>query len=591
MADADLVGRMGSELELLLPLLDERARRLVLGAVARAAGEGGTAAVAAVTGASWQTVANGAAELASGDSAPPGRVRRPGAGRRKLADQDPGLVLALRELLQESTRGDPCSPLLWTTLSVRDITRELARQGHLCSKNTIARLLAADGFSLQGNSRTIEGKRHPDRDAQFRYINERAKEFLAAGDPVISVDTKKKELVGQYGNRGRCWRPRGEPVRVCDHDFPDPKEGVAIPYGVCDVAANAGFVNVGTDHDTPAFAVESIRRWWHDAGRDRYPGARRLLITADAGGSNDHRKRAWKAELAKLAAETGLEITCCHFPPGTSKWNKIEHRLFCHISRTWRARPLASHQVIIDTIAATITAAGLTVTAHLDIGRYPAGVQVSDEQMKDLEERVITRHGFHGGWNYTLLPVPRPASPAPAPAPPGPDLAALAHPALTGVPDFAAVVSAVTLAWQAAREQRLHLTRGGARKRGTGPAGPRLSLDAHVLATCYRQHLGMPCRLIGEILGVHESTISLATGRIAPLLTRQDITVLPAARIRTLDDLHQHAAAAGITLPGPPQPHIPPQSTLQVRDTPQTHVISGRVQCGDKVFAKKNSSF
>ena len=577
MADADLVGRMGSELELLLPLLDERARRLVLGAVARAAGEGGTAAVAAVTGASWQTVANGAAELASGDSAPPGRVRRPGAGRRKLADQDPGLVLALRELLQESTRGDPCSPLLWTTLSVRDITRELARQGHLCSKNTIARLLAADGFSLQGNSRTIEGKRHPDRDAQFRYINERAKEFLAAGDPVISVDTKKKELVGQYGNRGRCWRPRGEPVRVCDHDFPDPKEGVAIPYGVYDVAANAGFVNVGTDHDTPAFAVESIRRWWHDAGRDRYPGARRLLITADAGGSNDHRKRAWKAELAKLAAETGLEITCCHFPPGTSKWNKIEHRLFCHISRTWRARPLASHQVIIDTIAATITAAGLTVTAHLDIGRYPAGVQVSDEQMKDLEERVITRHGFHGGWNYTLLPVPRPASPAPAPAPPGPDLAALAHPALTGVPDFAAVVSAVTLAWQAAREQRLHLTRGGARKRGTGPAGPRLSLDAHVLATCYRQHLGMPCRLIGEIPGVHESTISLATGRIAPLLTRQDITVLPAARIRTLDDLHQHAAAAGITLPGPPQPHIPPQSTLQVRDTPQTHVISGRV--------------
>jgi len=577
MADADLVGRMGSELELLLPLLDERARRLVLGAVARAAGEGGTAAVAAVTGASWQTVANGAAELASGDSAPPGRVRRPGAGRRKLADQDPGLVLALRELLQESTRGDPCSPLLWTTLSVRDITRELARQGHLCSKNTIARLLAADGFSLQGNSRTIEGKQHPDRDAQFRYINERAKEFLAAGDPVISVDTKKKELVGQYGNRGRCWRPRGEPVRVCDHDFPDPKEGVAIPYGVCDVAANAGFVNVGTDHDTPAFAVESIRRWWHDAGRDRYPGARRLLITADAGGSNDHRKRAWKAELAKLAAETGLEITCCHFPPGTSKWNKIEHRLFCHISRTWRARPLASHQVIIDTIAATTTAAGLTVTAHLDIGRYPAGVQVSDEQMKDLEERVITRHGFHGGWNYTLLPVPRPASPAPAPAPPGPDLAALAHPALTGVPDFAAVVSAVTLAWQAAREQRLHLTRGGARKRGTGPAGPRLSLDAHVLATCYRQHLGMPCRLIGEILGVHESTISLATGRIAPLLTRQDITVLPAARIRTLDDLHQHAAAAGITLPGPPQPHIPPQSTLQVRDTPQTHVISGRV--------------
>ncbi len=417
MADADLVGRMGPELERLLPLLDERARRLVLGAVARAAGEGGTAAVAAATGASWQTVANGAAELASGDSAPPGRVRRPGAGRRALADQDPGLVPALRALVEESTRGDPCSPLLWTTLSVRDIAGELARQGHRCGKNAVARLLAAQGFSLQGNAKTMEGRRHPDRDAQFRHINERATEFLAAGDPVISVDTKKKEPVGQYGNRGRCWRPQGEPVRVRDHDFPDPGQGVAIPYGVYDVAANAGFVNVGTDHDTPAFAVESVRRWWDMIGKDRYPGTRRLLITCDAGGSNDHRKRAWKAELAKLAAQAGLEITCCHFPPGTSKWNKIEHRLFCHISRTWRARPLASHQVIIDTIAATTTAAGLTVTAALDIGSYPPGAEVSDEQMKTLEQTVITRHAFHGGWNYTLAPVPRPA---PGPAPPRP---------------------------------------------------------------------------------------------------------------------------------------------------------------------------
>ncbi len=272
MADADLVGRMGPELERLLPLLDERARRLVLGAVARAAGEGGTAAVAAATGASWQTVANGAAELASGDSAPPGRVRRPGAGRRALADQDPGLVPALRALVEESTRGDPCSPLLWTTLSVRDIAGELARQGHRCGKNAVARLLAAQGFSLQGNAKTMEGRRHPDRDAQFRHINERATEFLAAGDPVISVDTKKKEPVGQYGNRGRCWRPQGEPVRVRDHDFPDPGQGVAIPYGVYDVAANAGFVNVGTDHDTPAFAVESVRRWWDMIGKDRYPG-------------------------------------------------------------------------------------------------------------------------------------------------------------------------------------------------------------------------------------------------------------------------------------------------------------------------------
>jgi hypothetical protein len=580
MADADFVGRMSPELELLLPLLDERARRLVLGAVARAAGEGGTAAVADATGASWQTVANGAEELASGDSAAPGRVRRPGAGRKKLADTDPGLVAVLRALLEESTRGDPCSPLLWTTLSLRDIAAGLTARGHRCGKNAVRGVLLAEGFSLQGNSRTIEGKRHPDRDAQFRYISERAKEFLAAGDPVISVDTKKKEKVGQYGNRGRSWQPGGEPVRVRDHDFPDPQAGIAIPYGVYDVGANAGFVNVGTDHDTPAFAAESIRRWWHDAGRGRYPGARRLLITADAGGSNDHRKRAWKAELAKLAAGTGLEITVCHFPPGTSKWNKIEHRLFCHITRTWRARPLASHQVIIDTIAATTTAAGLTVTAHLDIGSYPLGGTVSDEQMKDLEDQVITRHGFHGGWNYSLLPVPRPAASPPGPAPPGPDLAALAHPALTGVPDFAALAAAVSLAWEAAREQRLHLTRGGTRKRGTGPAGPtRLSLDAHILATCYRQHLAMPCRLIGEILGVHESSISLATGRITPLLKQQGITITPAGtRISTLSALRGYAAAAGITLPGPPQPHTTPESTLRTRDTPQTHVITGPVQ-------------
>jgi Rhodopirellula transposase DDE domain len=580
MAGADLVGRMGPELERLLPLLDERARRLVLGAVARAAGEGGTAAVAAATGASWQTVANGAAELASGDSAPPGRVRRPGAGRRRLADQDPGLVPALRALVEESTRGDPCSPLLWTTLSVRDIAGELARQGHRCGKNAVARLLAAQGFSLQGNSKTMEGRRHPDRDAQFRHINERAREFLAAGDPVISVDTKKKEPVGQYGNRGRCWRPQGEPVRVRDHDFPDPGPGVAIPYGIYDVAANAGFVNVGTDHDTPAFAVESVRRWWDMIGKDRYPGTRRLLITCDAGGSNDHRKRAWKAELAKLAAQAGLEITCCHFPPGTSKWNKIEHRLFCHISRTWRARPLASHQVIIDTIAATTTAAGLTVTAALDIGSYPPGAEVSDEQMKNLEQTVITRHAFHGGWNYTLAPVPRPA-PAPAPAPPAasPWLQTLTHPALTGMSRAGLddLVAALELPSAAAREQRLHLTRGKPRTKNSGrPA--TLTLAAAVTAALCQHRLGMPCRLLGQLLGTDPSTVSLATRRIRPLLDQQAVTLTPATtRITSLDDLHRYAAAAGITIPAPAQPHTPPESTLPARHTPRTNLISGRV--------------
>jgi hypothetical protein len=244
-------------------------------------------------------------------------VRRPGGGRRRLEDHDPRLRAALRELAEESTRGDPESVLLWTTLSVRDIAAELTRRGRPCGKGAVLRMLHAEGFSTQGNSRAVEGRRHPDRDAQFRYISGWAGAFLAAGDPVISVDTKKKEQVGQYANGGRCWRPAGDPVRVRDHDFPDPGEGVAIPYGVYDVGANAGFVNVGTDHDTPAFAVESIRRWWAMTGREHYRGARRLLITADAGGSNAYRVRAWKAELAKLAAETGLEITCCHFPPGT----------------------------------------------------------------------------------------------------------------------------------------------------------------------------------------------------------------------------------------------------------------------------------
>jgi hypothetical protein len=419
-ADTDFVGRMGPELELLLPRLDERSRRLVLGAVARAAGDGGVTAVAKAAGASWQTVADGAAELASGDDAGPGRVRRPGGGRKKLEERDPRLIPALRDLLEASTRGDPQSLITWTTLSVRGIAAELTAAGHRCAKNAVLRMLHAEGFSTQGNSRAIEGRRHPDRDAQFRYISDLAKRYLAAADPVISIDTKKKELVGLYARKGREWRPKGDPRRVRDHDFPDPDGGKAIPYGVYDIGDNSGFVSVGTDHDTAAFAAESVRRWWDAIGKDRYPHAARLLVTCDAGGSNGYRARAWKAELARLAAGTGLEITVCHFPPGTSKWNKIEHRLFCHITRTWRGRPLTSYEVVVNTIAATATSTGLTVTAVLDAGRYPTGAEVTDTQMKDLEDRVIARHGFHGDWNYTLLPAPRPApgpGPAPAPAP------------------------------------------------------------------------------------------------------------------------------------------------------------------------------
>jgi Rhodopirellula transposase DDE domain len=426
--DADFVGRMGPQLELLLPLLDEKSRRLVLGAVARAAGEGGVTAVAAATGAGRQTVADGAADLASGDVPPPGRSRRPGGGRKRLEDHDPQLRAAMLGLLEEPSRGDPMVLLLWTTLPVRDIARELTRQGHPCGRGAVLRMLHAEGLSTQGNSRTIEGRRHPDRDAQFRYIDATAKEYLAAGDPVISVDAKKKEQVGQYATAGRCRRPAGDPVRVRDHDFPDDEKGKpdeekgkVAPYGIYDIADNPGFVNVGTDHDTAAFAVESIRRWWQRCGRDRYPGARRLLVTCDAGGSNGYRTRAWKAELAAFAARAGLEVTVPRFPPGTSKWNKIKHRLFSQATRTWRARPPASHQVILSANAATTTSTALKVTAALDPGRYPTGTEVSDTAMKDIEDRYLTRHAFHGDWNHAISPAPRAPAPPPAPAPrPGP---------------------------------------------------------------------------------------------------------------------------------------------------------------------------
>jgi hypothetical protein len=563
-ADADFVGRMGPELEVLLPRLDERSRRLVLGAVARAAGDGGISAVARAAGASWQTVADGAAELASGDDAGPGRVRRPGGGRKKLEERDPRLVPALRELLEASTRGDPMSLITWTTLSVRDIAAELTRAGHRCAKNAVLRMLHAEGFSTQGNSRTVEGRQHPDRDAQFRYINTTARRFLAAGDPVISIDTKKKELVGLYARKGREWRAKGDPRRVRDHDFPDPQGGKAIPYGVYDVGDNSGFVNVGTDHDTAQFAAESVRRWWDALGKSRYPRARRLLVTCDAGGSNGYRARAWKAELARLAAGTGLQITVCHFPPGTSKWNKIEHRLFCHITRTWRGRPLTSYQVVVNTIAATATSTGLTVTAVLDAGRYPTGAGVTDAQMKDLEDRVIARHGFHGDWNYTLLAVPRPApdpspEPAPAPAPsrPAADTAALDQPALTGLPPGTAAALAAALA-----EARLHAARGGRDRQRAPTAGndsrQKITFTGHILAAILHRRFALPARHIAALLGCDRTTIARELPRTRQLLAATATAIPPAPlTLATYQDLRDYAATAGITLPAPPE-HTPP---------------------------------
>ena len=564
----ELVGLMGPELELLLPRLDERSRRLVLGAVARAAGDGGITAVAKAAGASWQTVADGAAELASGDDAGPGRVRRPGGGRKKLEEHDPRLIPALRELLEASTRGDPMSLITWTTLSVRGIAGELTAAGHPCGKNAVLRMLHAEGFSTQGNSRAIEGRRHPDRDAQFRYINDAAKEFLAAGDPVISIDTKKKEKVGLYAQRGTEWRARGDPRRVRDHDFPDPDGGKAIPYGVYDIGDDSGFVNVGTDHDTAQFAVESVRRWWQAIGKDRYPGAARLLITADAGGSNGYRPRAWKAGLAALATDTGLEITVCHFPPGTSKWNKIEHRLFCHITRTWRGRPLTSYQVVVNTIAATATSTGLTVTAVLDENSYPTGAEVSDAQMQHLEDRVITRHAFHGDWNYAILPAPRPApepEPAPAPQPsrPAVDLAALDQSALTGLPPggAAALAAALAIPHAAHRAARLHARLGGRpRQRADKPRNdPRhkMTFPGYVLAAILHQRFALPARAIAALFGCDRSTIGHELRRIGQLLAATATTIPPAPlTLATYQDLRDYAADNGITLPDP-TPHAP----------------------------------
>jgi transposase len=374
---------LAAKFEVLFPHLDERQRRLVAGAEARALGHGGIRVVARAAGMREGTVSRGVAELEAGEE-PLGRVRRPGGGRKRLADLDPGLRPALLALVEPDMRGDPMSPLRWTTRSLRVLAAELARQGHRVSADTVADLLHEEGFSLQANAKTLEGSQHLDRDGQFRYISDQVKDHLRTGDPVVSVDTKKKELVGTFRNGGREWRPAGEPVKVSTHDFPDLDLGKAIPYGIYDVAANAGWVNVGTDHDTAAFAVESLRRWWHAQGAAAYPRASRLLITADAGGSNGYRTRAWKSELAALAAQAGLEITCCHFPPGTSKWNAIEHRLFSHISMNWRGRPLTSHEVILGTIAATTTRTGLRVRAELDPGSYPAGIKVSDEQMACL---------------------------------------------------------------------------------------------------------------------------------------------------------------------------------------------------------------
>jgi transposase len=381
--------------------LDERTRRLLAAAESLSIGRGGISAVSRATGISRPVIRQAITELNDPAPLPLGRVRRSGGGRKKLADKDVTLRLDLENLLEAATRGDPESPLLWTSKSVRQLTAELRRMKHKLSHQVVANLLHRLGYSLQANRKTKEGSSHPDRNAQFEHLNGKVKWSLSRQQPVISVDTKKKELVGDFKNGGKQWRPKGDPEPVRVHDFVDPEFGRATPYGIYDLGSNSGWVSVGIDHDTAEFAVETIRRWWRSMGKPVYPEAKRLLITADAGGSNGSRLRLWKLELQKLADETGLRIAVCHFPPGTSKWNRIEHRLFSFISQNWRGTPLRSFQTIVNLIAATTTATGLTVHAELNREFYEAGVKVSDGDMAQLNLR---RDKFHGDWNYELQP-------------------------------------------------------------------------------------------------------------------------------------------------------------------------------------------
>lgn len=543
---------LAAKFEVLFPHLDERQRRLLMGAEARALGHGGIRLVARAAGVREGTVSAGVAELESGQ-APLGRVRRPGGGRKRLDELDPGLLPALLELVEPDVRGDPMSPLRWTTMSTRALAAELTARGHRISAPSVGALLHAEGFSLQGNAKVLEGAQHPDRDAQFRYINEQVKGHQCDKEPVVSVDAKKKEIIGEFKNAGREWRPKGRPVEVSTHDFPDEELGKAVPYGIYDLAANTGWVNVGCDHDTAAFAVESIRRWWNGQGRLDYPGATRLLVTADAGGSNGYRTRAWKSELAALAAETGLQITVCHMPPGTSKWNKIEHRLFSHITMNWRGRPLTSHEVIVNSIAATTTRTGLSVHAELDPSSYPTGVRVSDAE---LDAVPVTGHAFHGEWNYTVHPGPT------EPAPPGPDHGlpaagfdhgALSHPTLTGltVIEMTALTAALAPAWQAQREQDPAARRDGSTRRRAPGGGrkPRLDLPDRVLATVLQQRLALPPALLARLFTVSKDTIRQTTREISQLMEKNGHNPQPpTAHLTTLAGLCHYAETHGITL-------------------------------------------
>jgi Rhodopirellula transposase DDE domain len=386
------------------PVLNEQSRRRFVALEAQALGRGGICLMSEISGLARSTIYRGLSDICDNVSAPPGRIRKEGGGRKRKTIEDPTLLVALKSLVAPVTRGDPMRPLLWTSRSLRHLVTALAKKGHNVSPTLVSDLLRGMGYSLQANSKTREGDQHIDRNAQFEYINRQAKAFLTAKEPIISVDTKKKELVGNFKNNGREWRPNGTPELVKVHDFIDPKLSRAVPYGVYDITNNVGWVSVGTDHDTASFAVSAIHRWWRTMGKKRHPKAKRLMISADGGGSNGYRVRLWKVELQGLADELKLPITVCHLPPGTSKWNKIEHRLFSFITMNWRGKPLRSYRTIVQMIAATTTDAGLKVRAELDERKYPKGLKVSDDQLAAVN---ISRHSFHGDWNYTISPRQR----------------------------------------------------------------------------------------------------------------------------------------------------------------------------------------
>jgi Rhodopirellula transposase DDE domain len=511
-------GQLATRFEVLLPHLNERQQRLALAVEARLLGHGGLRAVARVAGVSETTVRRGVFELEAGEAPfPPGRVRRPGGGRKPAARQDPALVPALLALVEPDERGDPMSPLRWTTKSLRHLAEELTRQGHPVSAPTVGRLLKGEGFSLQANVKTLEGAQHPDRDAQFRYLNQQVKDHQADGEPVVSVDTKKREQLGRLPMAGREWHPKSQPVKVEDHHFfTGPEVEQAIPYGIYDLTRNTGWVNVGVDHDTCVFAVESIRRWWRSRGHGDYPQATRLLITADAGGSNGYRHRVWKSELAALAAETGLQITVCHFPPGTSKWNRIEHRLFSHITFNWRGRPLTSHEVVVKTIAATTTGSGLCVEAALDPGDYPTGVAISKQRFDALPLR---RHATHSAWNYTLHPQPvfPSTQPEPVAEQDGPArrrqamLGRLADPRLTGMTttDLQQLAAVLAPAQAARTQQRYAEQRGGRARRAAGKLRGRPLFDdaARLLITLVYQRQVCSMTVLADLLEVTQICI------------------------------------------------------------------------------------